>query len=1611
DLSGRMRHGTYVGFDATDLSTGIVSQSGQVGAHAGTRAFDNLTTANNSHCWRAPAGDLPAAWVSYEFPSPVEIIDYSILPVPINNNLDNRSPGNWRFQAEDDNGTWIDLHVVTGETGWVRAQAKRFTTTISGMYSKYRLLIEERANPSGTGYLGLAELELFSAPKSFKGMFGKAIDLNGEYFDLPFRADQDPSSSGLTFSAWVYPRQVQNGSDNERMLFSTDDGGWDWSSSMRLGSLTAWTGSERVQSPLNVFPDQWYHVASVFDPSQNRTVLFLNGKSTTLNSLGYDGSNNLLRVGRDFGDRTFDGLLDDVRIWGRPLSILEVSELWGNGMGDLGPKARIEIDSPTWGTEVSGLIRFNQPILDFNASEDLEMSGLSLSSVSEVADGNQTFYQFTATPNSLSEGILSIKLKGNAVTGAYGLKNEEDLRAIDFRPHRIKESELSLWWELNEGTGDKAYDSSIDFDPNWTPSSLSGGTLLWLDASDSSTISETAGTVSEWRDKGANGNDLTPHDFSDPTTNAETQNDLNVIVFDGDDILTRNSTSGIGDVDQTWMIVFKVSPGGVSNAGDGIISYDQWVGNWLQDGHWQLQASNGSQFRARLRKKMNVASSWIPTSNFSNSDLSGSYHLFCFEFDRTNLHHTNWMDGNLNDYQVSDPTPLRDNRRFSIMGNRGRNQPTAGSVAEVVGMPSILESDRMKVQNYLSRKWGLPIGQNRGVVEATWESPAQLGNSMVSFSADSNEAVVLSSGLYTDLTTATLSLWVYTETETYHWFSLDGSAQFSLSLQKQRPLLVMSGLNQQSLPGTNVNEFWGRGTLPLNEWSHLAFSYDLNAKRARFFLNGKFDSETSFAGNLALPLSQAFRLGPQDGSEATATRGKADDFRIYNTALSQTDIEGIYGSGGGDFHNRSIEFAYSSELQLPKFITIRFLEDGLPTELNASSFDLSDLSVSNGSATNLSKIENGIWTFALSPDNNATSTNIEIEIAQGSITTAIFGEIFPETNATVSYNPQTPAITSSSTSHWEVGLPGSFAIQASDATALSVAGLPGGFEYNATTRMIHGTPLDGNRTNLTITASNPVQGSVQQIHLLKIFDSSDFAASLHLAVDAKSLGGLPSDYPGLVAQFDASRLTEANGSVLHHWQDASGAGRDLDQSRGAPQVLISDLSDNKKIVRFDGRSQLYSSFDFGSLLGDYSIFAIARHAGGENESVISSVGSDWVFGLGNGKSAYWRLGSDKVFEGSSADTSWGLYAGTLSPNGVAKLYRNGYEALDGNVSLNADSKPRLLALGGSQANSNFSNSEVAELLVYDRFMSPVELNGVSEYLRLKWLGGSLKDFPILVRLSSAEHPSFDLSTFSDPATGGDLRFQDERNRELAYEIDEWNASGESLIWVHTLEFSTQSVLRAYWGNDGNSTSPNYTLWNDYQGVWHLSDAIDSSSNGYDLSEFGSPGILSGSSLGSGAQLDGSSYYYTSGYQGIDGNNSRSVSLWIKTSESDSYHLGWGDAGNLWNLGWNAQGPFAETENASGRRQGQGSLSDGQWHHLLISYPGEANLSATRVFLDGERIDLASSIDGVVNTTTSIIPLKVGASSSGGSKMTGWLDEVRVSTVDRDHAWAKYSYQN
>ena len=80
------------------------------------------------------------------------------------------------------------------------------------------------------------------------------------------------------------------------------------------------------------------------------------------------------------------------------------------------------------------------------------------------------------------------------------------------------------------------------------------------------------------------------------------------------------------------------------------------------------------------------------------------------------------------------------------------------------------------------------------------------------------------------------------------------------------------------------------------------------------------------------------------------------------------------------------------------------------------------------------------------------------------------------------------------------------------------------------------------------------------------------------------------------------------------------------------------------MVSFDGLSQMYSSYDFGGLLNEYTILAVARHTGGQDDAVIASVGSDWIFGLGAGKSSYWKLGDNEI-SGPSSDTNWHIFSG------------------------------------------------------------------------------------------------------------------------------------------------------------------------------------------------------------------------------------------------------------------------------------------------------------------------------------------------------------------------------
>ena len=120
-------------------------------------------------------------------------------------------------------------------------------------------------------------------------------------------------------------------------------------------------------------------------------------------------------------------------------------------------------------------------------------------------------------------------------------------------------------------------------------------------------------------------------------------------------------------------------------------------------------------------------------------------------------------------------------------------------------------------------------------------------------------------------------------------------------------------------------------------------------------------------------------------------------------------------------------------------------------------------------------------------------------------------------------------------------------------------------------------------------------------------------------------------------------------------------------------------------------------------------------------------------------------------------------------------------------------------------------------------------------------GGVVEDFPALVRLSEGIS-GFHYSDFM--ADGADLVFADADGVVLPSEIDTWNTSGESLVWVKVPAFENGMNIYAYWGAESASSIVSTDTWSDFAGVWHMNesgstDEPDVSGNGLDATPNGS----------------------------------------------------------------------------------------------------------------------------------------------------------------------------
>ena len=100
----------------------------------------------------------------------------------------------------------------------------------------------------------------------------------------------------------------------------------------------------------------------------------------------------------------------------------------------------------------------------------------------------------------------------------------------------------------------------------------------------------------------------------------------------------------------------------------------------------------------------------------------------------------------------------------------------------------------------------------------------------------------------------------------------------------------------------------------------------------------------------------------------------------------------------------------------------------------------------------------------------------------------------------------------------------------------------------------------------------------------------------------------------------------------------------------------------------------------------------------------------------------------------------------------------------------------------------------------------------------------LANFIVPVRISESGMRGF----YYDEANPTNIVFIDKSNNLLPYDVDTWDESGESLIWVKLVEVPKDGIMPAtmYWNlREGHIAPANEPtdVWSDYVGVWHMSE--------------------------------------------------------------------------------------------------------------------------------------------------------------------------------------------
>ena len=305
--------------------------------------------------------------------------------------------------------------------------------------------------------------------------------------------------------------------------------------------------------------------------------------------------------------------------------------------------------------------------------------------------------------------------------------------------------------------------------------------------------------------------------------------------------------------------------------------------------------------------------------------------------------------------------------------------------------------------------------------------------------------------------------------------------------------------------------------------------------------------------------------------------------------------------------------------------------------------------------------------------------------------------------------------------------------------------------------------------------------------------------------------------------------------------------------------------------------------------------------------------------------------------------------------------------------------------------------------------------------------GTLTDFPVLVRVAENSPEGFSYAD-CQKSGGADLRFCDANGNLLASEVDTWNTSGTSLVWVKVPALTSTAKITAYYGWDKAPNVDTSKVWDaNYVGVWHLGESAlplkESSGVSTPFSRASGSGLVynAAGKIGGAFNMSGAaggSAIYAADDPDLTGFQNLTLEFWVRQDALNNGYMSLlskaGSSASDYSFRSYVGTNTKKLEMLFSYNGTSGTLTYSSWEFPALNtwcYYAFAydHATHTRVIRKNGNTDVTSTAQTFGGPLyDSDAELSLGG-FAGGTPFKGQIDELRFSKVARSVAWMKATY--